>query len=243
MEIILQPDSANGKDALLHGLYSEVDKNYGNNGQLVSDSWTFGGDPGIVRSIFEFDLKQVPENAIITSAKLSLFAWDSPEYSLGLHWFSDGSNASWLERVTSNWNESTVTWNNQPSTTTTNSVTLPESTSQTQNYLDINVIQLVQDMINDPSSSFGFMLKLQTEDGYRRMNFCSSDHVNNAYHPKLVITYTLPDIVSDIKTQSVQILMSPNPASEYLNVKLNNFASANQFKFVCYYSTPNKMDQ
>lgn len=234
--ITLQPDSDNGKDALLHGLYSETNKNYGENGQLASDSWTFGGEPGILRSVIDFNLKQIPESAIITSAKLSLYAWDSNDYSLGLHWFSDGSNASWLERVTNSWSESTVTWNNQPSTTPANRVNLLQSTSQTQNYLDIDVTQLVQDMVDKPDSSFGFMLKLQTEDGMRRMNFCSSDHLNNVYHPKLVVAYTLssntPSEIVNPKLQDVQFSIYPNPAIEFLCIKTLNLNQTNQLKFV-----------
>ncbi|MDP4240828.1 MAG: DNRLRE domain-containing protein, partial [Bacteroidota bacterium] len=230
--IILQPDSVTGKDALLHGLSSEVNRNYGRNGQLASDSWTFGGEVAILRSVLAFDLSTIPENAVITSAKLSLHSWDSTDHSLGLHWNSDGSNASWLERVTTNWDQNTVTWNNQPSTTELNRVSLPETTSSTENYLDVDVTQLVQDMVANPSSSFGFMLKLQAEDGYRRMNFCSSDHPNKAYHPKLEIAYTLTTKINEIKANDLQAFIYPNPTKDYLTVKLTNIDSMSHLKLV-----------
>ena len=60
------------------------------------------------------------------------------------------------------WNEQSITWNNQPNVTTQNQIIVPASSSVHQNY-NINVTSLVQDIINNPNSSFGFSLKLQTE--------------------------------------------------------------------------------
>lgn len=185
--ITLQPGATIGKDALLHGL--DVNVNYGSNDQFAGNAWTVGGSPSVIRSIIEFDLTSIPSNATITSAELSLYARDNTS-GLGQHSTLSGPNDCWLERVSSSWDESTVTWNTQPTTTTLNRVNIPASTSATQDYPNINVALLVQDMLNNPSSSFGFMIKLQDENYYRNLNFCSSDHLNSALNPKLVITYT-----------------------------------------------------
>ena len=66
---------------------------------------------------------------------------------------------------------------------------LPESISDSEDYLDIDVTRLVQAMAAAPSSNFGFLIKLQDETDYRRLNFASSEHADPARHPKLVITY------------------------------------------------------
>ncbi len=197
--IILPIDSKDGKDAIIHGLSSEENINYGNNPQLPATAWTFDGIPGVVRSVLGFDLSSIPSNAIINSAQLSLFAIDSTQ-GMGPHSTLSGSNECWLERITSSWDESTVTWNTQPTTTSQNRITLAASTSETENYLDMDVTLLVQDMIANPSSSDGFMLKLKNESYFRRMNFCSSDHINRALHPKLVIIYTQPDPIDTCLT-------------------------------------------
>jgi hypothetical protein len=189
--VVLQPGPSDGKDALLHGLYTMVNTNDGNDQQLPAVAWTFGGTPGTVRSALGFDLSFIPSGSVINSARLSLYSWDQSG-GMGNHSSLSGSNACWLQRITSAWAESTVTWNNQPSTTTANEVALPASTSPTQNYLNIDVTSMVQDMINDPSAGYGMLLRLQTESYYRRVNFCSSDHINSALRPKLEITFTVP---------------------------------------------------
>src|ERR1043165_3873061 len=186
--LILQPDSACGKDALLHGLISERSVNYGQNAQFMANAWTYGGTPGRVRSVIEFDLASIPPGAIIDSAYLSLYAWGLPTGS-GPHSSLTGSNIAWLRRVTSSWNESTVNWYTQPTATTMNQVTVPPSTSPSEDYR-INVTPLVQDMVLYPTGSFGFLFMLQTEAYYRRLNFCSSDHSDPLKRPKLEIFYT-----------------------------------------------------
>lgn len=179
--ITIQPNATQGKDALIHG--QQPTTNFGSSSMLMANAWTFGGTPGNVRSLLQFSYNALPASAVIDSVILSLHAWDSSDGS-EQHSTLNGSNACWLERVTSSWNDATVTWNTQPTTTTQNRVQIPVSTSPTQNYLNINVTALVKDMLS--STNNGFMLKLQTESYYRRMSFCSSNHSNSNLRPLLV---------------------------------------------------------
>ena len=188
--LVLQPDANCGKDAILHGLNSEVNTNFGDNQQMPVTSWTFSGIHGDVRSIIDFDLSSIPTGSVINGAFLSLYAWPHTT-GMGQHSSLSGSNASWIKRVTSPWNENTVTWNTQPSSTVLNQVILPQSTSPTQDYLNVNVTNLVQDMLINQNSSYGFILSLQTEEVHRRLNFCSSDYPNPMFHPKLEVIYTI----------------------------------------------------
>lgn len=194
--LTLQPDGVTGKDALLHGLDTLVNTNFGNNTEFPATAWTFGGTPGVVRSLIQFDLASIPTNATVTSAQLSLYAIDSTS-GQGQHSTFSGSNESYLEKVTSAWDESTVTWNTQPSSTTVGRVMLPASTSATEDYLNINVTGLVQDMVTTPSTNFGFIFKLQLEEYYRRMNFSSSDHTNPALRPRLEVTYSITNDINE----------------------------------------------
>lgn len=232
--LILQPDSAIGKDALLHGLSNEVNRNYGKNGQFVASGWTFDGEPAVMRSIIDFNLKNIPLGAKILNAELSLYAWKDDYNSMKLHWYFDGSNECWLERVTDDWTEFNVKWNNQPKTTTYNRVSIPCSTSQTQDYLNINVTQLVQDIVNFPDSSFGFMLKLKNELYYRNMNFCSSDHPNASLHPKLQVVIDNSTELQEQFSTEPQFLLYPNPIRDKLNIDLNGYNLTKKMNFILY---------
>jgi hypothetical protein len=87
------------------------------------------------------------------------------------------------------WDEMAVTWDTHPSTTDLNQVTIPASTSPTQNDPNMDVIAIVNDMIASPASSHGgFMIKHVTEVHCRRLNFCSSEHPDSLKRPMLEIT-------------------------------------------------------
>lgn len=182
--ITLQPSAAAGKDAVLDSRLGTT--NFGSSSDVMSVAWTNGGTPTTGRTLLEFDLSAIPAGAIINSAELSLYGYTS--VSNGSHSSLSGSNESYIQRVTTSWNENTVTWNTQPSVTTAGQAVLAQSTFSPQDYLNIDVTAMVQAMMT--SGNNGFMLRLATESYYRRMIFGSSDNSNSALHPKLVINYT-----------------------------------------------------
>lgn len=187
--LTLQPNASVGKDAFIS---SNVSTGQGNSTEFDAGTWTISGNPLSIRSLIDFDLSSLPSGAIIQSAVLTLY--NNPNsvngYANGQHSHVSGSNEAVLQRITSTWTED-VTWNNQPTTTTQNEVTLTQDTDPYQDYV-LDVTSLVLDCIANPSSSFGFLLKLKTEVPYRLLAFASSDHPDGSLHPKLVITYTLP---------------------------------------------------
>lgn len=195
-KLTIQPNAQEGKDALLiytssqythHGPTNTT--NYGSGKSLVAMESTYDGNPGSTYGLFQFNLSDFTKNTRIKSAKLSLYGCpDCSEYignQYG-HWNSDG-NEGLLQRVTTRWEEDSVTYNTRPSVTTANQVVLPSSVSPDQDYTDIDVTQLVQDMVNNPQASHGFMLSMQNPNYYRSLIFVSSDHPDPAKHPKLVI--------------------------------------------------------
>ncbi len=189
--IILQP-GGEGEDVCIFIQNNGRRLEYPDGDFLLNSAWTYQGDPGKYRTLINWDLSSISSNAIITSAKLSLFS--HPRYP---HSTRSGSNALWIERITQPWKESDITWDNQPSTTQTNRVAIPRSTSESQNFLDIDLLKLVQDIHSNPSNSFGIMLKLQSESHYRSMSFYASDHSDASKRPKLEITYEIPLIDDD----------------------------------------------
>jgi|GEM_PF-2506978 len=185
--IELQPDALLGKDAVIHSIdlfTSGVDE------YMWAASWTWnGGNEGIMRALIEFDLSMIPQNALISNARLSLFGKKSPPDQHSIFETYGTYNNAYLKRITSFWSEEEVTWANQPSTTDLNQVELEPSVYPNQNYMDIDVKLLVQDIVADPSSGFGFMLQLKEENVYRMMAFSTSDHYDSQQRPKLVISY------------------------------------------------------
>ncbi len=188
-ELTLQPDACRGKDA--HVLYitgnpSAANGNYATLEELVPFTWTFSGAVGSSRALIDFtDLQLIPQGTVVTYAYLSLYGKPS---SLTAPQGNSGANSCYIQRVTSTWDESTVTWNNQPSTTATNQVSLPGSNGVQFNYdvVDLNITSLIQDIINlPPANRYGLMVRLQTEATYRSLVFASSDYSNASKHPKL----------------------------------------------------------
>lgn len=186
--LTFQPDSGCGKDAFAWTLLPN--NAYPNHPDFIATMWTNNGNPSGTRQFVDFDLAVIPPGVTVQSAVLDLYHYQS-QLNTG-HSNLSGPADGWLQRVTQPWQENTLTWNNQPTTTTQNQVTLPAPTSMTQNY-SLNVTQLVQDYLNNPSASFGFMLRLQNESYYRSLLFASSDNVNALLRPKLTVVYT-PDI-------------------------------------------------
>jgi gliding motility-associated-like protein len=183
--ISLNPGPAEGKDAfLLSRLPTTPLPNYTD---FYAMAWTFRGTPMTGRGVIDFDLSSIPTGAIIDSAFLSLY-YNNTSGNSG----HAGTNSSKLYRITSTWSESTVTWNNQPSYSTVNAVSLPSTTSTSQDFADIDVSPLIMDIWDNQSTSFGMLFKLDNESIYRAAKFATSDHANSAKWPEMEVCYTAP---------------------------------------------------
>ncbi|MDL2238589.1 DNRLRE domain-containing protein [Bacteroidales bacterium OttesenSCG-928-L14] len=208
--VTFKPGADVGKDAnvyttygcvLYHNTLPSEDMNYGNHSNLYVSDWTYnalGCSHGTIRSLLKFEeLSTIPINAEIISAELKLYGVSTscsfngnssyPNAPCGLF-----SNKSFIQRITSAWGENTVTWNTQPSTTTANQITIPQSTSQWNwNFSDNsnNLVTMVQDMVSNPSTNYGFMIRLEDESYYRSLIFASSDHDDPMLWPELTVTY------------------------------------------------------
>lgn len=194
--ITLQPGSIEGIDAFIYDY--NPDSNLGDHPDFIASAWTAAGSEVIVRSFIKFDLDTIPSNAIICSAKLSLYSYDSPHY--GTHSTLSGSNKSYLQRVLQDWEENTITWNNQPQADTVNIVQLAPSIGSIQDYTNIDVTNLIRIMSSDSIENYGLMFSLDREEYYRKMVFGSSDNLDSTLHPKLEISYIDPITIYDTIT-------------------------------------------
>jgi hypothetical protein len=180
--IILQPGPADGTDTYINSAFP--DQQWGNNPNLVPCAWTYEGVFGIGRALTLFDLSQIPADAQILDARLTLFY--DPAAAYGEQY---GENASCFERITENWEEMAATWNVQPDVTTAEALFLDKTQSPSQDLTDIDFTSFVSDWVLHPETNFGFSHRMVTEITYCCLVYSSSDHPDPARRPKLVVTY------------------------------------------------------
>ncbi len=187
--VSFQPDETKGKDAMIswHETNSAVAvANYSTGPNIDLYDWTVGGAEVRSRIVVTFPFDSIPAGAEIVSAKLSLYGASS---SNSIPQGNSGDNKIIVQRIASEWTESTITWNNQPTVSTDGQVELSASTSAWNfNHTDVDVTTMVKAM-RTGGASYGFMLRFVTEDFYRSLVLGSSENTDPTKRPKLVVTY------------------------------------------------------
>lgn len=200
---VMQPDPTIGIDAIIKS--SNPFTNFGNVDELVMNS----SNTGTIRSLIKFaDINTIPANAQIESAELYLYGYESSTITPnGNSWPNNGlSNQLWIERITQPWIEASVTWMNQPSTTTANRISIPASSSVFNwNYATNNsvyLLNMVKYMHSNPNQNYGFMIKLQSETPQRNTFFKSSDFSYENFRPTLIVKYSTADFTYSYQTSN-----------------------------------------
>ena len=126
----------------------------------------------------------LPVGAVITDARLKLYQ----DAILITGIFNGG-----LYKVTSNWEENEITWNNQP-TSSSDIVALPTLYDTTGTWVTCHIEDFVKGWLDGSISNYGLLLKatdeLSEDTGAR---FISSDNVSDiTKRPKLEIEYYVP---------------------------------------------------
>jgi hypothetical protein len=203
-----------------------ADRNYKDYPRLSATAWTHSTSPTYRRNLMYFNLDTIPKGSQIHSA--TLYFYSDPAVTGSSAWNGNsqhsGSNAFYLEKITGEWHESTVTWNNQPPTTTSGRIWVGPSNSTTENR-QVNLTAMVQSWIDNPISNSGLKMRLENELYYRSRNYASTHHPDANLHPKLVISYT-PAATADSYSCG-----TPDPSEEeYMDIPwygdenyLNNF--------------------
>ncbi|HNX67702.1 MAG TPA: DNRLRE domain-containing protein, partial [Bacteroidales bacterium] len=188
--LVLQPGGEEGIDAFIEAWPYEnySNTNWSSYKGFAAAAWTAGGIQTTARSLLKFDLKSIPAQKRIRRATLSLYSVSLPYIGEG-HSSLSGPNDFIINRVISEWDEKKVTWNTQPRVTREGEIILPPSGTPDQDYTNIDVTELVQFMIDNPSKNYGIMIRLLNESYYRSVVFGSSDYPNPEKRPKLVIEF------------------------------------------------------
>ncbi|MBU2633928.1 MAG: DNRLRE domain-containing protein [Nanoarchaeota archaeon] len=185
--LILQPGSE-GIDAFVGGEFengeptSKCDLNFNYDELHVSYGEYYNNTLiQIDRTYIKFeDINLIPPNVDIISATFSLYKkinmW-SPQLSI------------YVSRITNNWGESTVTWNNLPESSSIIEYIENISTmSEGRHYF--NITNLMIDWYNGYPNN-GVVLNLLEEGENRSAAFYSGDYEDPSKWPKLEINYTL----------------------------------------------------
>jgi len=191
---IFQPNGTYGEDAYVDDYGTHATTNYGMHDRLHAANW---GSWGARRSYLYFDLSFLSFPEAILQANISLYWHNASGCNTVNAWCYNGRSYSmyyenadmFVQRVTEAWDEFTITWNDQPTSTLTNQVSVPAPTSMVANHTDIDITILAQDLL--ATSNYGFLIKVQSESPYRSVNFASSDNIYPLLRPKFVLQYTL----------------------------------------------------
>ena len=179
--LTLQPGSE-GKDACMSDMEDYLDTNAGGIDYLIA------GDNGFInRAYIQFDLdpNPLPVGAVITDARIKLY-----QVSILLEGtFNNGG----LYLVTSNWEEDEITWNNQPTSSST-FVALPTLYETTGTWVTCHIPDFVKGWLNGSITNYGLLIKAIDESSYiTGASFYSSDYAADiTKHPILEIDYYVP---------------------------------------------------
>ena len=201
IKLVLQPGDDKGQDAWIE--FSPTNSVYATHktgfaDQLKIWAWTDGGTVIDSRTLIRFDeLFKVPSTGIIRQATMYLYGLSEgsvhmPEgnsYYPGSPYRNYGPNDIYVQKVTSAWDENSVTWNTKPSATVIGESLISPSKTQWNYNASVDVTQIVKTFVKQPSTNYGFLLSLTNENTYRSMGFYSSESTNARKRPKLVIIY------------------------------------------------------
>lgn len=176
---------------------------------------TVGGTPTLSHNYLQFDLTSIPAGSTVVSAKLSLTHSSTVPHS------TSSDNAELLAKVTQLWYENTVTWNNQPTYSTTDTVQIG-TTNVGDDKPNINLLSFVQDWVNNPLNNFGMVMHLVDEPGSlgRFQSYASSDNPDSSARPKLVVEWLscTSTGVNEISASNFSVNVYPNPATDELHL-------------------------
>jgi hypothetical protein len=197
---------------------------------LKAEAWTASGSAMITRALMEFYVSnEIPANAVINSANLYLFS-DTVD-SFHFHSQLSGSNDAYLKRVATNFDMTTVTWNNAPTAYATNSVFLPASNNDNQHYV-VNVTQLLNDSRANNDTKFALLFGLNNENYYRKLQFLPGNTIYTDKRPYLKVCYSTPDKLAENKAaKTSDFSINPNPSNGIMNIVFNAPFSGSVFVY------------
>ncbi|MEK5520918.1 family 10 glycosylhydrolase [Heyndrickxia sp. FSL W8-0423] len=133
---------------------------------------------GTTCSFLKFQLPNIPKNAIISSAKISLYQYYNTTNQVTID----------IRPINSPWNAATLTWNNKPLVGSS----VSNQTVQKPGWYEFYITNLVKSWYNG-SENNGVVVQFRDETNATKI-FYSNDHLTyEELKPKLTITYSIPE--------------------------------------------------
>lgn len=208
--LTVNTSNSNAQDAEIASGNS-ANLNYGNEPRHYVYTWTQSGKQVKIRTLLQIDLSNLPANAVITNAELELYLDPSGSPA------TTGDNTFWIERITTAWDENTVTWNNQPATDTAKRAQM-QTYNSGETVFTADVTSLIT-TIKNSGNNYGFMMKLKTESSLRNICFGSTENSNTLLRPKLTIIYTQNTSVQHANAENM-VVVYPNPSQNHITISI-----------------------
>lgn len=153
--------------------------------------WEFGGEEVHSSSLVKFDLSSISHSTtVIASAKMRLYVYrEQGNADLWFHCY----------RITSNWGESTVTYNTRPSINTSHDfsgrVIFPDGQENVAHEFNLNT-SYVQNWARSTWTNYGLYLLRESHYDHANMGFRTRQWSTASQRPLLSITYYFAPYVS-----------------------------------------------
>ncbi|MBQ3551986.1 MAG: DNRLRE domain-containing protein [Clostridia bacterium] len=145
------------------------------NFQMTQDLWIGSSTAyGTNRTFIKFNLPTNLATCNITEAELRL------KNKTG------SSTNMWAYRVTSNWSSGSITWNNKPSSSSSNIIS---SYEYGNSWYAFSVTSMVRDWVEGVNTNYGFEIRSKSEGASASITTFYSSDAPSPNKPELVITY------------------------------------------------------
>lgn len=144
-----------------------------------------------------------PRGAVVTSATLTLRAKGA----------SSGSRTLTAQRVTANWSESRLNWNNKPASTSSGAATKSVSTLADGDAIDLDVTTIVQAWANG-TANYGFRITTSTSTVHKL------HALNSTVKPTLTVTWSdAPSKPTNLRpSEAATGIAKPHLVFDYLDL-------------------------
>ncbi len=207
--IVLTPDGKIGKESWICDCAPNTTNPGGSTFSMSQGRW----QSCYAQKFIEWDLSDVPENAVVTSALMELKCY---------RWNGTKSGKSAIYRLLGTWDENKVNCNNAPGYTEAGEIVSEWPESNT--WLSVDLTEFVQFWLANPDSNFGIMGHSKNVTETFWVDYYTSE-VPETSRPKLTIEYTSDSTpvrpVNNIKSTDFALKAYPNPFNPSTMIQYN----------------------
>lgn len=181
--IVIQPDPTTGKDANVN--QSAPDTNYGSDTYFVIKKNSSIATS--TRGLVQFDLSSIPAGSVINSATFFWYLYNINLNALSIYFY----------RITQDWAENTVTWNNQP--TYADLIANYNAIGTINAWESKSILTAVQNWFSGAWANQGMTIWSNDANSNAYVQYYSSDYLDTpSLRPYLTIDYTPPKLNSKL---------------------------------------------